>query len=65
MSYNKKQQKRFLKELGADTKTTILVYNKIDRLELDIYPKNHDDIVYISAKKGINMDKLIEIIQEI
>ena len=28
------------------------------------YPKNHDDIVYISAKKGINMDKLIEIIQD-
>ena len=43
------------------TKQTILVYNKIDRLELDIYPKNHDDIVYISAKKGINMDKLIDI----
>lgn len=40
------------------------MYNKIDRLELDIYPKNHDDIVYISAKKGINMDKLIEIIQD-
>ena len=42
-------------------KPTILVYNKIDRLELDIYPKNHDDVVYISAKKGINMDKLIEL----
>ena len=60
----KSTTEKVLKELGADTKPTILVYNKIDRLELDIYPKNHDDIVYISAKKGINMDKLIEIIQD-
>ena len=47
----KSTTEKVLKELGADTKPTILVYNKIDRLELDIYPKNHDDIVYISAKK--------------
>ena len=60
----KSTTEKVLKELGADTKPTVLVYNKIDRLELDIYPKNHDDIVYISAKKGINMDKLIEIIQD-
>ena len=60
----KSTTEKVLKELGADTKPTILVYNKIDRLELDIYPKNHDDIVYISAKQGINMDKLIEIIQD-
>ena len=60
----KSTTEKVLKELGADTKPTILVYNKIDRLELDIYPKNHDDVVYISAKKGINMDKLIEIIQD-
>ena len=60
----KSTTEKVLKELGADTKPTILVYNKIDRLELDIYPKNHDDIVYLSAKKGINMDKLIEIIQD-
>ena len=53
-----------LKELGADSKKTILVYNKIDRLEIDIYPKNHDDVIYISAKKGINMDKLLELIQD-
>ena len=60
----KSTTEKVLKELGADNKPTILVYNKIDRLELDIYPKNHDDIVYISAKKGINMDKLIDIIQD-
>ncbi len=64
MNYKRAQQKKFLRNLGADNKPTIIVYNKIDRLELDIYPKNHDDIVYISAKKGINMDKLIETIQD-
>lgn len=54
-----------LKDLGADEKQIITVYNKIDKLELDIYPKNQKEIVYISAKKGINMDKLMNIIQEI
>lgn len=56
--------KKVLKELDAEDKPTIMVYNKIDRLELDIYPKNQENTVYISAKKGINMDKLIEMIQE-
>lgn len=60
----KKTTELVLKELKADDKPTVLVYNKIDRLELDIYPKNHDDVIYISAKKGINMDKLLEMIQE-
>ena len=36
----------------------------VDKLELDIYPKNQKDKVYISAKKGINMDKLLKIIEE-
>ena len=40
-----------------------MAYNKIDKLELDIYPKNQENTVYISAKQGINMDKLIEMIQ--
>ncbi|MEG0050896.1 MAG: GTPase HflX [Terrisporobacter sp.] len=53
-----------LKDLQAGDKKTILVYNKVDRLELDIYPKNQKDKVYISAKKGINMDKLLKIIEE-
>ena len=56
--------KKVLKELDAEGKKTIMAYNKIDRLELDIYPKNQENTVYISAKKGINMDKLIEMIQE-
>lgn len=53
-----------LKELGVEDKKTILVYNKIDRLELDIYPKSTDNVVYISAKQGINMDKLLNMIEE-
>ncbi len=53
-----------LKELNVTDKPIILVYNKIDKLELDIYPKNREDIIYISAKKGINMDKLLDMIQK-
>ena len=60
----KKTTESVLKELGADDKHTILVYNKIDRLELDIYPKNTDDVIYISAKKGINMEKLLYMIED-
>lgn len=60
----KKTTEKVLKELGADDKKTILVYNKVDKLELDIYPKNQDDVVYISAKQGINMDKLLNMIEK-
>ena len=60
----KKTTESVLKELGADDKHTILVYNKIDRLDLDIYPKNTDDVIYISAKKGINMEKLLYMIED-
>ena len=60
----KKTTEKVLKELGADDKKTILVYNKVDKLELDIYPKNQDDVVYISAQQGINMDKLLNMIEK-
>lgn len=53
-----------LKDLGVEDKKTITIYNKIDKLNLDIYPKNQDDMVYISAKKNVNMDKLINQIQD-
>ena len=55
--------KNVLKELDANDKPTIMAYNKIDKLDLDIYPKNQENTVYISAKQGINMDKLIDMIQ--
>ena len=53
-----------LKDLGVEDKKTITVYNKIDKLDLDIYPKNQEDMVYISAKKNVNMDKLMNQIQD-
>lgn len=53
-----------LKDLGVDEKDTITVYNKIDKLDLDIYPKNQDDIIYMSAKKHINTDKLMKLIEK-
>ncbi|WP_455100075.1 GTPase HflX, partial [Peptostreptococcus stomatis] len=53
-----------LKDLKADDKYTITVYNKIDKLDLDIYPRNQEDMVYLSAKKNINMDKLMDMIQK-
>ncbi|MFR3568926.1 MAG: GTPase HflX [Paraclostridium sordellii] len=56
--------KKVLKELDADNKPTIMAYNKIDKLDLDIYPKNQENVVYISAKQGINMDKLMDMIQD-
>ncbi|WP_027702618.1 GTPase HflX [Metaclostridioides mangenotii] len=55
---------KVLKELDIEDKKQILVYNKVDKLELDIYPKNHPDVVYISARQGINMDKLMNMIEE-
>lgn len=56
--------KEVLKDLGCDDKKTITVYNKIDKLDIDIYPKNTDDTVYISAKKGLNLSKLMNMIQK-
>lgn len=51
-----------LKELGADEKPVITVYNKCDR-EIEM-PLHRDEMAYttlqISAKKGINLDKLVE-----
>lgn len=55
--------KKVLKELEAEDKPTIMAYNKIDKLDIDIYPKNQENVVYISANQGINMEKLIDMIQ--
>ena len=55
--------KKVLKELGAEDKPTIMAYNKIDKLDIYIYPKHQENVVYISAKQGINMEKLIDMIQ--
>lgn len=60
----KSTTEKVLKELGANDKQTIIVYNKIDRLDLDIYPKNTDETIYISAKKGTNMPELLQLVQD-
>ena len=52
-----------LKELGAGDKKQIIAYNKIDKLDLDVFPRSSDKEIYISAKKGINLDKLVDVIQ--
>ncbi|SHJ24450.1 GTPase HflX [Lutispora thermophila] len=57
-----------LKDLGADNKPTILAINKIDKnmsinslysLEL----RTNSDIIFISAKNKINLDKLLDRIE--
>lgn len=54
-----------LKEIGAGEKEKILVYNKIDLLpEPFNLPLSGEETVYISAKRGDNMDKLLEKIKE-
>lgn len=53
--------KQTLKELGADNIPTIYVYNKIDLAADEIF-KAEDDSVYISAKKKLGIDKLVNAI---
>lgn len=48
--------------IGVTNKNKISVYNKSDKL--DTIPENTEDKVYISAKTGYNMDKLLETIQK-
>lgn len=51
-----------LAELEIKDKPLITVYNKIDLLEEDNIFKDSDDVVYISAKKGLNMAHLYQAI---
>jgi GTP-binding protein HflX len=48
-----------LKEIGAESVPMIYVYNKIDLLDNYLIEENR---VYISAKKNLGIDKLIEVI---
>lgn len=59
---------RTLKELGANNKPVVTVYNKIDREEVEkplFKDKMALETISISAKKGINTDMLIEKTEEI
>ncbi|MDD4564261.1 MAG: GTPase HflX [Eubacteriales bacterium] len=52
-----------LKEIGAGDKEKLTVYNKIDIAEEIIVP-NGDEIMYISATRGDNVELLMEKIKE-
>jgi GTP-binding protein HflX len=53
-----------LKEIGAGEKEKLMVYNKIDIAEQMSLPHNGEEILYISAKRGDNIDELIQRIKE-
>ncbi|MGE5499299.1 MAG: GTPase HflX [Syntrophothermus sp.] len=55
-----------LKELGADTKTQIRVFNKVDALQdrslIETVSKKYENSIFISAERGINIGRLKEMI---
>ena len=53
-----------LKELGAEGKNTVIVYNKIDLVRDELVDASGGEHIYVSAKTGYNMDKLLEIVDE-
>lgn len=54
-----------LSDIGASGKPTVAVFNKCDKLsEYPVSAIKSDRAVYISAKTGTNIDKLIEAIAE-
>lgn len=55
---------KVLKEIGAGNKERVLVYNKIDLLENEVLPVTDEEYICISAKRGDNFDRIIEIIKK-
>ncbi|MBR0600233.1 GTPase HflX [Clostridiales bacterium BAD-6] len=54
-----------LKDIGAGDKDKLMVYNKIDIAQETLsLPSNGEQSLYISAKRGDNIDELIEKIKE-
>jgi len=53
-----------IKELGADSKQKVMVYNKIDLVDEMPLDATGNDCVYISAKNGDNIEQLMEMIKE-
>lgn len=51
-----------IERIGVTNKKKISVYNKADKL--DTIPESTDDKIYVSAKTGYNIDKLLEAIQK-
>lgn len=51
-----------LRKIGVDNIPTIYAYNKSDMMEIEI-PKVQDNRVYMSAKKQVGVDELIQLIR--
>ncbi|MBI5646850.1 MAG: GTPase HflX [Ignavibacteriae bacterium] len=53
-----------LKDLGAEGKPTIMVFNKVDALEgpgrIAVLAEHYPDAVFISAARGLNLGELLE-----
>ncbi|MDD5969744.1 MAG: GTPase HflX [Candidatus Fimousia sp.] len=56
-----------LKQLGIQDKKMITVFNKIDQLEEETFlnDPHADEVIQISAKKGIHTDELLKLIEEV
>lgn len=53
-----------LKEIGAGDKEKLMIYNKIDIAQEISLPHNGEEILYISATRGDNIDDLIQRVKE-
>ncbi|MDD3168377.1 MAG: GTPase HflX [Eubacteriales bacterium] len=53
-----------LKEIGASEKEKLMLYNKIDIADEMSLPHNGEEILYISATRGDNMEMLVQRIKE-
>ncbi|MCK9614162.1 MAG: GTPase HflX [Candidatus Omnitrophica bacterium] len=57
-----------LKELNIDTKTILLVFNKIDKLspeDLEMLQSKYADAIFISALRSLNLDNLKKAIYDL
>lgn len=55
--------KSVIAELGASDKPVIYVYNKCDLSSAELFEKTSDSSVYLSAKNGNGIDRLLELIE--
>lgn len=55
--------KSVISELGASDKPVIYVYNKCDLSSAELFEKTSDGSVYLSAKNGNGIDRLLELIE--
>ena len=53
-----------LKELDAGDIPQIVVYNKIDKCQLEQLPRRHGNQIYMSASQNLGLDELITAVKE-